>query len=228
MRFKIYIIILIGMINYSLIGLVNYSYARKELIYEEIFGTYRFLYSVPNETKKPFAAKIFGGIIGAAILSHAKYYLPTSNYPMNIVKVFDTSYEKIWNSILKVVEILKGKVIVKDKSSGIIVFVYPEKIKWKYLKEYYYKYYSEKEYFRKWHFFYSYPYREKYVIIKPKAVFNPIDSIKFPIYLNLYIKKETNKTKIYLTYFIPFLDVPCNKYIDIDFLKMLENILKKI
>ena len=189
--------------------LFNSSCARK-IIYEETFGTYRFLYSAPNETKE------LPSLIGMI----AKSYVPTSNHPMNIAKVFDTSYEKIWNSILKVVEILEGKVIVKDESSGIIVFAYPEKIKWKYLE----KHYLDKDsYQRRGWFFYLYPYKEKYVI-KPKGIHKifasgvMIDSIKFPVYLNIYMKREEiNKTKVYVTYFIPFLDVPYDRYIDINF-----------
>lgn len=64
--------------------------------------------------------KNYLGLIGMV----AKSYIPTSNYPMNIAKVFNISYEKkIWNSILKVVKILEGKVIVKDESSRIIISI---------------------------------------------------------------------------------------------------------
>jgi hypothetical protein len=48
--------------------------------------------------------------------------LPKSEYPMEIEKVFNASFDKIWDSVLKVITASKGKIVTNDKSSGLITY----------------------------------------------------------------------------------------------------------
>jgi hypothetical protein len=48
--------------------------------------------------------------------------IPKAEYPSEIQKDFYASFDKTWDGVLEVVKMLKGVVITKDKSSGVIVF----------------------------------------------------------------------------------------------------------
>lgn len=48
--------------------------------------------------------------------------IPEAEYPSEIQKDFYASFDKTWDGVLEVVKMLKGVVITKDKSSGVVVF----------------------------------------------------------------------------------------------------------
>lgn len=49
-------------------------------------------------------------------------HIPTSQYPMEIEKIFYVSFDKTWNAVLEVVKISNGTIITNDKSSGLITY----------------------------------------------------------------------------------------------------------
>lgn len=48
-----------------------------------------------------------------------------SNYPGEIGRTFNASFDKTWDSILRVIEISNANIITEDKPSGIIVSAIP-------------------------------------------------------------------------------------------------------
>lgn len=48
--------------------------------------------------------------------------LPTSQSDVDIERVYQSPFEKTWDSILKVAEASRGVLITQDKSSGLIVY----------------------------------------------------------------------------------------------------------
>ncbi|MBI4707975.1 MAG: hypothetical protein HY761_08635 [Candidatus Omnitrophica bacterium] len=48
--------------------------------------------------------------------------IPKSEYPVEIEKVFNASFDKTWDSVLEIVAVSKGKIITNDKSSGVITY----------------------------------------------------------------------------------------------------------
>jgi len=48
--------------------------------------------------------------------------IPKAEYPSEIQHDFYASFDKTWDGVLEVVKILKGTIITKDKSSGVVVF----------------------------------------------------------------------------------------------------------
>jgi hypothetical protein len=55
-------------------------------------------------------------------------HIPKSDYPTEIEKVFSASFDETWDSVVKVVEILKGTMIISDRPSGLVVFRMGDKI----------------------------------------------------------------------------------------------------
>jgi len=192
----------------------------EEIYFEKSFGNERYLYSVPVETASAVGIR-------------------TSNYPMELTRVFNAPSNKTWNSILKVIKMLRGTIIVEDVS-GLIVFKYTEKV---YVKDYGGSAFQSAEIIQnlqnKGLFFH--PYKKKDIIYRDRPVaaqillgavglgWDYIEYINFDIYINIFLKKaETNNaTTVHLTYFIPFLEIPYKKYVEFDFFETLENILKE-
>lgn len=48
--------------------------------------------------------------------------IPKSEYPVQIEREFDVSFDETWNAVLEVVKIVNGNIIETDKSSGLIVY----------------------------------------------------------------------------------------------------------
>jgi len=53
--------------------------------------------------------------------------IPKSEYPVEIEKVFNASFDKTWNAVSEVVKISKGVIITSDKSSGLVTYAVPDK-----------------------------------------------------------------------------------------------------
>lgn len=54
-------------------------------------------------------------------------HIPKSEYPVEIEKVFNASFDKTWNAVLEVVKMSKGVIITNDKSSGLVTYTIPDK-----------------------------------------------------------------------------------------------------
>lgn len=53
--------------------------------------------------------------------------IPKSDYPAEIEKTFNASFDKTWDAVSEVVKMSKGVIITSDKSSGLVTYAIPDK-----------------------------------------------------------------------------------------------------
>jgi len=53
-------------------------------------------------------------------------YIPTSNFPAQMERRLEASFEDTWEAVFKVVEALDGVVIAEDKPTGLIVYKFKD------------------------------------------------------------------------------------------------------
>ncbi len=53
--------------------------------------------------------------------------IPKSEYPVEMEKEFNASFDQTWNAVSEVMKISNGIVITSDKSSGLVTYAIPNK-----------------------------------------------------------------------------------------------------
>lgn len=48
--------------------------------------------------------------------------IPQSEYPLEIEREFNASFEKTWDAVIELIKVLNGTVVATDKPSGIITY----------------------------------------------------------------------------------------------------------
>lgn len=67
------------------------------------------------------SVKIFYTLIILTLLSCAPQ-IPKKDYPLEIEKEYNTSFDKAWDSVQEVITKCNGKILHKDKDSGLILY----------------------------------------------------------------------------------------------------------
>ena len=73
------------------------------------------------------AKKIFYFFIPLIFIVIGCAHIPKSEYPVEIGKLFNASFDKTWNAVSEVVKMSKGVIITNDKSSGLVTYTIPDK-----------------------------------------------------------------------------------------------------
>lgn len=67
------------------------------------------------------SVKLLSALLILTLLSCAPQ-IPKKEYPLEIEKEYNTSFDRAWDSVQEVISTYNGKILHKDKDSGLILY----------------------------------------------------------------------------------------------------------